>query len=120
MELITATSLSISEVAEYFGISAYTLRYYEKIGLLSVPRNDHGIRYYPDEVCQTVNAVVNYRKAGLTIAEIHHILDNPDHDAELIQTLLDTKSTLQKQLTDLENTLAFLETKIVYHQDRLK
>ncbi|GEK29337.1 MerR family transcriptional regulator [Furfurilactobacillus siliginis] len=120
MKVITETSLSISEMAEQFDISAYTLRYYEKIGLLNVPRNDHQIRYYPDDVCQTVNAIVNYRKAGLTIAEIHHILDNPDHDAELIQTLLDTKATLQKQVADLENTLSFLETKIVYHRNRLK
>lgn len=40
---------SIKEVAEKFNISAYTLRYYEREGLIpSVQRNDNGRRVYTD------------------------------------------------------------------------
>lgn len=38
--------LSISETATRFGLSEYTLRYYEKIGLATSHRRSSGIRYY--------------------------------------------------------------------------
>jgi hypothetical protein len=34
--------LTIAEVAEALGITAHTLRYYERIGLLAVPRDAAG------------------------------------------------------------------------------
>ncbi len=38
---------TIGQVAELTGVSSYTLRYYEKIGLLPPPkRNSGGIREY--------------------------------------------------------------------------
>lgn len=39
--------MKIAEVSEQFGLSADTLRYYERIGLLqAVNRNESGIRDY--------------------------------------------------------------------------
>ena len=46
--------MKIAEVSKRYGMSADTLRYYERIGLLRhVPRNESGIREY-DEVESTV------------------------------------------------------------------
>src|SRR4051794_7546552 len=41
-------TLSIAETAERTGVSAHTLRYYERIGLLSVGRDTAGQRRYTD------------------------------------------------------------------------
>lgn len=38
--------MKISAFAELTGISAYTLRYYEKKGLLAVQRDQNGCRNY--------------------------------------------------------------------------
>jgi hypothetical protein len=41
--------LAIGEVAEITGVSAHTLRYYERIGLLEVDRDAGGRRTYDSE-----------------------------------------------------------------------
>src|SRR5690606_15416074 len=42
------TTLTIAEVAERTGVSAHSLRYYERIGLLDVPRDPAGNRVYDE------------------------------------------------------------------------
>lgn len=44
--------MRIAEVSKEYGISADTLRYYERIGLLPrVHRNENGIRDYDEQDC---------------------------------------------------------------------
>ena len=44
--------MTIAEVSKRFGLSADTLRYYERIGLIPpVPRNSSGIRDYDEVSC---------------------------------------------------------------------
>ena len=50
--------MKIAEVSKRYGMSADTLRYYERIGLLRhVPRNESGIREYDEASCNTVEFV---------------------------------------------------------------
>ena len=50
MPPITAgESLTIAEMADRTGITAHTLRYYERIGLVDVPRDDAGHRLYTQD-----------------------------------------------------------------------
>ena len=45
--------MTIAEVSRRYAISADTLRYYERIGLIPpVPRNKSGIRDYDEESCR--------------------------------------------------------------------
>ena len=47
--------MTIAEVSKKYELSADTLRYYERIGLVPpVPRNKSGIRDYDTESCQWV------------------------------------------------------------------
>ena len=47
--------MTITEVSKKYGLTADTLRYYERIGLIpSVPRNKSGIRDYDEESCQWI------------------------------------------------------------------
>ncbi len=47
--------MTISEVSKKYDLIQNTLRYYEKIGLLSnVPRNKSGIRNYDDKSCRQI------------------------------------------------------------------
>ena len=60
--------MKIAEVSEQFGISADTLRYYERIGLIPpVNRSDSGIRDY-DELdlrrVEFINALPVFRGDG--------------------------------------------------------
>ena len=50
--------MTIAEVSKQYNISADTLRYYERIGLIPpVNRNKNGIRDYTDEDCKWVDFI---------------------------------------------------------------
>ncbi len=60
--------MRIAEVAKKYDISADTLRYYERIGLLPrVHRNESGIRDYDETDCARVKFVKCMRGANVSI-----------------------------------------------------
>lgn len=60
--------MTITEVSKKFGLSADTLRYYERIGLIPpVPRTKSGIRDYGEESCAWIELMKCMRKSGVQI-----------------------------------------------------
>ena len=60
--------MTISEVSKKYNLTQDTLRYYEKIGILSnVPRNKSGIRNYDKNSCRRIEFVKCMRDAGVEI-----------------------------------------------------
>lgn len=60
--------MTIKEVSIKYEISADTLRYYERIGLIpTVNRKDNGIRDYTEEDCNWVEFIKCMRSAGISI-----------------------------------------------------
>ncbi|KMQ37551.1 transcriptional regulator [Oenococcus oeni] len=84
-------TIYIRDVSKEFGLSIYSLRYYEKIGLLNVPRNNNGIRLFNNDSLLRVNAIVHYRRAGLSIKQIKSILETPDQDEKHLKILFQAK-----------------------------
>lgn len=65
----------IGDVAEKLGLSADTLRYYEKIGLLpKIGRNGAGIRLYNDQDLSRLKFVQRAQQMKFTLAEIGELL----------------------------------------------
>ena len=60
--------MTIAEVSKNYEISADTLRYYERIGLLPpVPRTKSGIRDYDEDSLKWIQLMKCMRKAGVQI-----------------------------------------------------
>lgn len=60
--------MTIAEVSKKYDITTDTLRYYERIGLLSnIPRNSNGIRNYDEASCRRIEFVKCMRNAGVEI-----------------------------------------------------
>ncbi len=60
--------MTISEVSKEYNLTPDTLRYYEKIGILSnVSRSKSGIRDYDETVCKRIEFVKCMRDAGVEI-----------------------------------------------------
>ena len=60
--------MTIAEVSRKYDITADTLRYYERIGLIpNVPRTKSGIRDYDEESCRWIELMKCMRKAGVQI-----------------------------------------------------
>ena len=71
--------LKRGEVARHTGCNSETIRYYEKIGLLSAPpRNPNGYRVYDDILVRRLRFILRGRELGFTIEEIRGLLELAD------------------------------------------
>jgi DNA-binding transcriptional MerR regulator len=67
--------MRIGQLAETAGVSADTIRYYEKIGLLpSPPRTGSGYREYPEGARNRIRVIRNAVQLGFPLDEIAKVL----------------------------------------------
>ena len=63
--------MNISEAAEKSGLTAVTLRYYERIGLIPpVTRGNGGVRLYKESALGWIDFIKCMRNAGLSIESL--------------------------------------------------
>ncbi len=85
---------SIQEVSEKTGLSAHTLRYYEKEGLIvGVNRTSGGFRQYSDEDLEALGLICCLKNTGMPLQEIARFLELTRKGDE---TLEERVSLLQK------------------------
>lgn len=97
----------IGDVTERLGMSADTLRYYEKIRLLpEVGRNGAGIRYYSDQDLLRLRFIQRAQKMNFTLAEIGELLrmrEAPHKARKRVRELTAHKlEEVDARLTDLQ------------------
>lgn len=59
--------MTIAEVVNKYGLSADTLRYYERVGIIPPVPRKNGIRNYDDESCRWIELMRCLRSAGVSI-----------------------------------------------------
>ncbi|MBC6976068.1 MerR family transcriptional regulator [Bacillus sp. Xin] len=66
---------SISKATEMSGISPYTLRYYEKIGLLPPPkRQNSGRRFYMETDIQFMIFLKSLKETGMSLEDVNEFV----------------------------------------------
>ncbi|MDO5042147.1 MAG: MerR family transcriptional regulator [Slackia sp.] len=113
--------MKIAEVSKRYDISADTLRYYERVGLLRhVPRNSSGIRDYNETNCKTVEFLKCMRGAGVSIEaliEYMDLFDEGEHTASARKALLEEQRDLvRERIADLQAGLDRLDYKIAHYE----
>ena len=109
--------MTIAKVSKQYNISADTLRYYERIGLIPpVNRNKNGIRDYTDEDCKWVDFIKCMRSAGLPIeALIEYVTlfrqGNSTIEARK-EILIEQRGILEEKINFMTATLERLNYKI--------
>ena len=116
--------MKIAEVSNQYGLSADTLRYYERIGLLpSVTRNASGVRDYGEQDCARVQFVKCMRGAGVSIEaliEYMQLFEQGEHTAAARKTLLEEQRELvEKRIADMQAGLDRLNGKIENYEEML-
>ena len=109
--------MTIAEVSQKYGISADTLRYYERIGLIPpVPRNRSGIRDYDEASCGWVELMKCMRSAGVQIeALIEYVALYQQGDATLDarkELLKEQREQLLARMAEMQASLDLLNQKI--------
>ncbi|MGD2199968.1 Hg(II)-responsive transcriptional regulator [Lysinibacillus fusiformis] len=103
----------VSELAEKCSINKETIRYYEKIGLLSEPsRTDSGYRVYSDDTVNRINFIKRMQDLGFSLAEINKLLGVVDKDNERCRDMYDFVSQkiddVQDKIRDLKRIESML------------
>lgn len=116
--------MRIAEVAEAYGLSADTLRYYEHIGLLRpVRRNASGVRDYSEEDCARISFVKCMRGANVSIEaliEYMQLLDEGDTTLEARkQILIEQRDEARARLDRIQEGLDRLDYKIAHYDELL-
>jgi MerR family transcriptional regulator, aldehyde-responsive regulator len=116
--------MKIAEVSEHTGISADTLRYYERIGLIwPVNRNASGIRDYTDLDLRRVEFIKCMRSAGLPIEvliEYVALVQQGDETIEARKEILkEQRELLATRMSQMQKTLDILDHKIEVYESAL-
>lgn len=109
--------MTIAEVSRQYGLSADTLRYYERIGLIpGVTRSKSGVRAYTEEDCRWVEFAKCMRGAGIQIeALIEYVALFQQGDATIEarkQILTEQRDQLRARIAEQQQTLDRLNAKI--------
>jgi len=100
----TTTGITVGQLARAAAVNVETVRYYQRIGLLPMPRRDYGsIRRYLADDLKRIRFIKRAQKLGFSLDEVALLLGLSDgrHCAEtkaLAQTRL---AVVEEKITDL-------------------
>ena len=109
--------MTIAEVSRKYDISADTLRYYERIGLIPpVPRTRGGLRDYGEESCGWIQLMKCMRAAGVQIEALIEYVDlfqQGDATLDARKALLvEQRDQLGSRMAEMQASLDLLNQKI--------
>jgi DNA-binding transcriptional MerR regulator len=120
--LFGGATMKISEVSEQYELSADTLRYYERVGLIpTVNRTESGIRDYNEDDLKRVDFIKCMRSAGLPIEvliEYVGLVAQGDQTAgRRRQILMEQRELLLDKIEELQKVLSILDHKIEVYDE---
>ncbi|MFG6147435.1 MerR family transcriptional regulator [Halobacillus sp. B23F22_1] len=116
---------SISEVGKELNLTVYTLRYYDKEGLLPfVERTENGRRMFKETDIEALKVIECLKSTGMPIKEIKSFIDwCGDGDDTLQQRynmFMERKATVEAQLAELNKTMELINHKCWYYETALE
>ena len=115
---------SISEVASELNLTVYTLRYYDKEGLMPfVERTASGTRLFKETDIGALKVIECLKATGMPIKEIKNFIDwCSDGDSTLQQRydmFVERKAIVEAQMEELKKTMELIDHKCFYYKTAL-
>lgn len=108
--------LTIAEAAAVTGLTAYTLRYYERIGLVTAGRDEAGYRQYDRNALARVVFITRLRLSDMPISTVSHYMElvqqGEKSAPERLALMQEHRATIQRRLRELQAALAVTDYKI--------
>ncbi|SDZ67684.1 DNA-binding transcriptional regulator, MerR family [Evansella caseinilytica] len=113
--------LPIQDISSITGLSSYTLRYYERIGLLSgIERDENGYRKYSKTDILWIDFLIRLRNTEMPIRDMKKFAElrrQGDSTVTARRELLEThQEKVLNQIKQLENNLTKINEKIDYYK----
>ena len=103
--------MQIKEVQEKLKISSYTLRYYEKMGLIQPYRDENGYRNYSEEDIHKIERIMFLRDINVPIEDIKDILNNKVTFQDVLENHIEKVNTQIESLQYIKNMCEDLKEK---------
>lgn len=108
---------TIGQAADYLGLDADTLRYYERRGVVPAPgRNDRGHRSYSADDVHLLEVLMHLKDTGMPLAQISEftrlVAQDPAGVVERLQLLRLHRQRVRAHLDAWNRSLAIIDGKI--------
>ena len=117
--------LSIAEAARRTGVSAHTLRYYERAGLVvtTVDRTAGGRRRYQQQDLNWITVCTKLRATGMPIRTIRRyaqlVSAGPGTSRERLALMEAHRADVTAKLAEIQENLKLIDHKINVYRDRI-
>ena len=117
--------MTIQKVCEKYDITADTLRYYERVGVIPpVNRTKSGIRDFDEEDIKWVENAICMRNAGMPVEmliEYVKLFQEGDSTIQARYDLLsEAREEMQRKFDEMKKTLDLISYKISRYEEALK
>lgn len=117
--------LTIGQAAEKVGLSAHTIRYYDKEGLLPfVERTESGTRYFTENDLEGLEIINCLKATGMPIKEIKIFMDwcmeGDSTIKERYEMFLERREAVVAQINELRKALDRIDYKCWYYKTALE
>lgn len=98
-------SLTIGFLAKSAEVNVETIRYYQRVGLITEPdKPAQGYRIYPSETLKRIKFIKRAQQLGFSLSEIDDLLQLGEGKcADVRQRAEEKRSHIDKQIKDLHN-----------------
>ena len=112
---------TVGEMAKLLGVTASTLRYYDKEGLLPfVERSSGGIRMFQESDIEWLQVIGCMKKAGMSIKDIRQYIEMALQGDDTIDLRLamfhHQQEVLKLQMVELQHTMEMVDYKCWYYE----
>lgn len=115
---MSTQKLTIGFLAKAAGVNIETVRYYQRINLITEPNKPAtGFRVYPTEILKRIKFIKRAQQLGFSLKEVAELLDlgessSKDQCADVRQRAELKRKNIDKQINDLKNLRGTL-TKLI-------
>jgi DNA-binding transcriptional MerR regulator len=121
---LTTPEMTVAEAAEAAGVTAHTLRYYERAGLLTpIERNGSGHRRFTAEDVEWVVICKRLRATGMPIRMIREyarlVHEGEGNEGERLALMEAHRAQVLERLAEVERNLELIDFKIALYREKL-
>jgi len=120
------TELTIAQAAAETGLTAHTLRYYERDGLLlaAVDRSTAGHRRYSERDLTWIEMITRLRATGMPIRDVRRYAElvraGTGNEAERLSLLETHRARVEAQLIEVTSHLRAIDHKIGLYEGQVE
>lgn len=95
---------TIGKLAKQCAVNVETIRYYQRIGLLRIPKSQSSYRYYNESDIETLSFIQKAKDAGLQLSEVQELLNLALDDRVQVRQVIEQRlEKIDQRIQELQS-----------------